>query len=61
MTHDEPVITSAAAYPAEAPAVGGRSALAPSLGDMPEPSLDLRRLLALDNEPPASPGFQSSI
>ena len=61
MTHDEPVITSAAAQPAPPPAEGGRSTLAPSLDDMPEPSVGHRRLLALDNEPPASPAFQSSI
>ena len=61
MTHDEPVITSAAAQPAAPPAEGRRSALAPSLGDMPEPSVALRRLLA-DREPePVGPGFQSSI
>ena len=60
MTHDEPVITSAAAQPAAPPAEGRRSALAPSLGDMPEPSVALRRLLARDDEPDG-PGFQSSI
>lgn len=61
MTHDEPVITSAAAQPAAPPTDGGRLTLAPSLGGIPEPSVDLRRLLARDNQPGVTSGFQSSI